>query len=218
MNVRRGYCMTLNFKLSFSRRIRIWLMTGWLGILFGGVFYLFWYNEWIYSLPTPVPEKHITRQMGEYVDIGHEFETNSNKPVFLHFFNPTCPCSKFNIPHFKSLVKKYGDQINFAIVVMSNDAYSVQKIQDKFNLTVPVSFDTTLAISCGVYSTPQAVILDSNRNLYYRGNYNKSRYCTDSKSDYAQMAIDSLLNYTPEPVFGTLAIEAYGCQLPNCTK
>ena len=193
-------------------------MIVWMGMLFAGVFFLFWYNEWIYSLPTPVPKEHIVIQVGEYVDISHQFQTDLNKPVFLHFFNPTCPCSKFNIPHFKSLVKKYGDQITFAIVVMSKDPYSVQKIQDKFNLTVPVSFDTTLAISCGVYSTPQAVILDTKRKLYYRGNYNKSRYCTNVNSDYARMAIDSLLNHTSEPVFSTLAVKAYGCQLPNCTK
>lgn len=31
-----------------------------------------------------------------------------------------------------------------------------------------------IAISCGVYSTPQAVIIDGNGQLFFRGNYNKT--------------------------------------------
>ena len=78
-------------------------------------------------------------------------------------------------------------------------------------------FDKSIAVLCGVYSTPQAVLLDTNHKLYYRGNYNKSRYCTDKNSDYARMAIDSLLHHH-EPVNNEYALKAYGCQLPGCTK
>jgi hypothetical protein len=71
---------------------------------------------------------------------------------------------------------------------------------------------------CGVYSTPQAVIIDRNQKLYFRGNYNKSRYCTDKSSNFGQMAIDSILKNKAEPHMSELATIAYGCQLPNCTK
>jgi hypothetical protein len=52
--------------------------------------------------------------------------------------------------------------------------------------------------------------------LYYRGNYNKSRYCTDKKTEYARMALDALLNNNANIGFDQLAIKAYGCQLPKC--
>ena len=58
----------------------------------------------------------------------------------------------------------------------------------------------------------------ADHNLYYRGNYNKTRYCTDAESNYAQMAIDSLLKQNNSPSFNALALRAYGCSLPNCTK
>jgi len=194
------------------------LLILWLTVLLAGIGSIFWYNEWVYSLPTPVPNRLVKKQMGEYVHMPRSFNSDTSKPVFLHFFNPTCPCSKFNIPHFKSLVKKYGEKVNFEIVVMSKDPYSAEQIQDKFDLQIPVLFDTTIAIACGVYSTPQAVILDTHRKLYYRGNYNKSRYCTDVKSNYAEMALDSLFTNTVNPVFNPIAVTAYGCQLPNCRK
>jgi hypothetical protein len=194
------------------------LIVTWLIIIFSGICLLFWQNEWKYNMPTPIPANYHVVKPGEIININYPLVSKENKPLFLHFFNPTCPCSKFNISHFRSLVKKYNDKINFAVVVMSNDTYTVKNIQDKFGLTIPVLFDKSLAASCGVYSTPQAVLIDVDHKLYYRGNYNKSRYCTDPNSNYAQQAIDSLLANRFKLIFSEAAIKSYGCQLPNCTK
>ena len=195
------------------------LLITWLILILSAISFMFWDSEYKYSLPTPVPSAYHPTKPGEHINLPGKLSFLQNKPVFFHFFNPACPCSRFNIPHIQSLVKKYGDKINFAIVVMSKDSsYTEQSIRDKFDLAVPVLFDKTIATSCGVYSTPQAVILDANHNLYYRGNYNRSRYCTDSKSNFAQMALDSLLNNNHTPLFSELATTSYGCQLPNCTK
>jgi thiol-disulfide isomerase/thioredoxin len=187
-------------------------------VTFSSMACIFWYTDWKYSLPTPVPAQYHPITSGSYIDLAGKLPVPGNKPVFLHFFNPDCPCSRFNIPYFKSLVKKYGDKISFAIVVLNNQTYTAKEIQEKFDVGLPVSFDSTIAAACGVYSTPQAVLLDASHHLYYRGNYNKNRYCTDPRSNYAQMAIDSLFGNIPRPVFTSLALKAYGCQLPVCTK
>jgi len=197
---------------------RKWLLASLLTLIFSGIGLLFWYNELVYSLPTPVPGNYQEVKPGSQVSLEKYFEAENGKPVFLHFFNPSCPCSKFNIPHFKSLVKKYGSQATFAIAVMSKDEYTTAEIQDKFGLNIPVLFDKSLPASCGVYSTPQAVILNKNHTLYFRGNYNKSRYCTDKKTNYAEIAIDALVHNSPEPTFDEAALKAYGCQLPTSCK
>jgi len=202
-----------------KEKIVKWLVIPWLGIIFSGIALLFWHNEFVYSLPTPVPINYHAVNLGQIIDLDGKLKSVDNKPVFLHFFNPGCPCSRFNIPHFKSLVKQYGDRVSFAIVVLNKDKNCTQEeIQDKFDLTIPVSFDNSIAVTCGVYSAPQAVILDTNHKLYYRGNYNKSRYCTDKTSDFAQIALDSLLNHNHTPLFSTLATTAYGCQFSTCKK
>jgi hypothetical protein len=177
---------------------------------------LFWRNEWVYSLPTPVPLNYMAVSPGSTIDFRVKFAPDNGKPLFLHFFNPDCPCSRFNIRHFKSLVKQYGKEVNFGIVVVNNNAYTAKEIQDKFDLPIPVSFDSAVAAACGVYSTPQAVIIDTNHKLYYRGNYNRTRYCADKKSEYARMALDSLLDHRVLVAFDRLAVTAYGCQLPSC--
>jgi hypothetical protein len=194
------------------------LTIAWVLAIFTGIVYIFWFTDWKYSLPTPIPKEYHQVAAGTSIDLAGKLPVADDKPVFLHFFNPDCPCSRFNIPYFKSLVRKYKDKISFAIVVLNNQAYTAKEIQNKFDLSVPISFDSTLAAACGVYSTPQAVLLDANHRLYFRGNYNKSRYCSDSRSNYAQMAIDSLFGNIPRPVFASYALKAYGCQLPVCTQ
>jgi len=192
---------------------------GFLLCIFSAIGGLFWYTEWRYNLPTPLPGKYQAVKAMEHIELANRFTPAKQGAVFLHFFNPDCPCSKFNIPHFKSLVTEYESKVNFAVVVLTNDKkYTAEKIQQKFGLTVPVLFDSSLAASCGVYSTPQAVLLDDNRSLYYRGNYNRSRYCTDKKSNYAQQALDSLLANKQQPRFNGFALKAYGCTLPICSK
>lgn len=187
----------------------------WLGVLFTGIIALFWYQEWIYQLPTPVPEGYQFVKINDVVDI-KVLATTSGRPALLHFFNPKCPCSRFNIPHFKSLVRQYGSKVDFIVVVMSEKKYTISEIQNKVGENVQVVMDSTIARVCGVYSTPQAVIVDGKRRLIYRGNYNKSRYCTSTKTEYARMTLDSMLTEKLIPEFDQFALTAYGCQIPLC--
>jgi hypothetical protein len=199
------------------------LVFGFLTLMFLGIAFLFWRNEWIYNLPTPVPEKYQPVDRGATIELPATLKSaaalkSGPKPLFLHFFNPDCPCSRFNMTYFRTLVKQYGDQVDFAIVVLNNKDYTEDEVQRKYELRIPVLFDSSIAVRCGVYSTPQAVILDADRKLYYRGNYNRSRYCTDTKSNYAQQALDGLLRKRIDLRFDRLALTAYGCRLPNCKK
>jgi hypothetical protein len=190
----------------------------WLMLLSGGVGAIFWYNDWRYNLPTPVPANYISVNMGTPMHLPEKVQFNRSRPLFLHFFNPLCPCSRFNMPHFKSLVQLYSKDVDFGIVVMSSRNYTPKDIQEKYDLVLPVYFDTAIAVSCGVYSTPQAVIIGQDQKLFYRGNYNKTRYCADKDTEFARMALDSLVQGHLVQQFNPLAVKAYGCSLPNCNK
>jgi hypothetical protein len=190
----------------------------WLCIIALTIGGIFWYNDYIYNLPTPVPTGYTSVKNGKHIVVGPQINFKNNKPLFLHFFNPDCPCSRFNVSHFKTLVKQYSSQTNFVVVMMTNKGYTPAEVKKRFDLDVPVIADSALALACGVYSTPQAVILNNKSNLYYRGNYNSSRYCTDEKTAYAQMALVALLQNAHPVNFNPLALTAYGCSLPNCRK
>jgi hypothetical protein len=205
------------------------IVIGCLFLLFLGIVALFWRNEWVYGLPTKVPENYKPVDLGSTIDLGSTFDLGSticlagkagsgHRPLFLHFFNPDCPCSRFNIAHFKSLVSQYGKDVDFRMVVLTNKNYTAREIQDRFDVRIPVVFDSSIAVACGVYSTPQAVIINTDGRLYYRGNYNRSRYCTDKNSNYAQLALLGILHKDLNMVFDGHALTPYGCNLPECKK
>ena len=199
------------------------MVVAWLFFLASCIGVLFWRSEWKYSLPTPLPAHYHEVARGTSVALPKELSQRSilsPKGVFLHFFNPDCPCSRFNMPVFRSLVQQYGQQVRFAIVLMTDKQYTDGQIRARFDLppSVPVLRDTTLAARCGVYSTPQAVIIDAHENLFYRGNYNRARYCTDEKTGFAKIALEGLLHNDLAQSFSPLALKAYGCQLPTCKQ
>src|ERR1700761_6085426 len=108
------------------------LLIGWLIILLFAVGALFWYNDYVYHLPTPVPFNYKPTVRGQIIKLTGPLETVNGKPLFLHFFNPACPCSRFNLATFNDLVKQYHQQVNFVVVVMSNKVYTAKEIQDRF--------------------------------------------------------------------------------------
>lgn len=181
----------------------------------------FWYQDLQYAIPTPKPPGLVQISVGKQVDITGLLPVTmqKNKIRLLHFFNPNCPCSRFNVDHLQYLTRHYGANVQFiAVLQVEKDEYEValEKFRD-LKLNMKVVIDTTGAIAdyCGVYSTPQAVVLDSTFHLYYRGNYNLSRFCTNSSTEFARIALDSLLKGAQLPVFEQKeATVAYGCELP----
>jgi len=75
--------------------------------------------------------------------------------------------------------------------------------------------DRAIARTCGVYSTPQFVLIDSRGALFFRGNFNLSRYCSDERAQFARIAIESLCAGRRLPDFPAAATTAYGCEVPR---
>ncbi len=100
------------------------------------------------------------------------------------------------------------------MVVNSEEKVEPAKSLIDDEITIVVDSDKKLANACGVYSTPQAAIIQTSNRLYFRGNYNRSRYCTSKESNFVQMALDSLVADKRPPIFNELATNSYGCSLP----
>ena len=185
-------------------------------VTFGGVLALFYIQEVRYWLPTPVPDNYKVVQTGAIVDIP-TIQTGRKK--FIHFYNPNCPCSKFNFSTYKSLIRDYHRDFDCYAVIQNTTkgmAETDLSYLKKLGVKVIADQNKAIAVACGVYSTPQVVLLDEQNHLYYRGNYNKTRYCTNPATNYAQTAIDSLLRETYY-LFPVSATVSYGCDLERST-
>jgi hypothetical protein len=177
---------------------------------------IFWFQEMQYLMPTPVPADYKVVRPDELINYDSALlPQQHNRPKLLHFFSPDCPCSRFNLKHFKALNKEYSNKVDFYVVVDSQEKAERAKELVDSDITIVVDRDKSLANACGVYSTPQAAIIEASNELYFRGNYNKSRYCTNKDSNFVQMALDSMVAKREPPIFNELATNSYGCSLPT---
>ena len=177
-----------------------------------------WYQDMRYALPTPRPRGLVQAPVGSSLAARIQaagLDVPNGQPVALHFYNPDCPCSQFNLDHLRKLVRSYGSQVRF-IAVVEGDRHGLAAF-DSAGLNVPANLDShgAIAAACGVYSTPQAVLLDAEGKLYYRGNYNSARYCVSPASEYVRIALESLVAGQPSPTFTPGATVAYGCAIPR---
>lgn len=177
--------------------------------------WVFWDQDVRYSLPTPTPAGLRQPALGTTVNLPPSLALppgSDARPLLLHFYNPDCPCSRFNRDHVAGLLKRHGERVTFVAVLEHDAAHA----DEDSGLDLPHLVDAhgELAALLGVYSTPQAVLLDSERRLVFRGNYNTSRYCSDPGTEFVRLAIEALLDgRTYEPP--AAAMVSYGCELPE---
>ena len=137
-------------------------------------------------------------------------------PTLLHFFNSDCPCSRFNLSYFRQLVKTYNKDVQFVVVLQGSTASYPLADFERYDLPVRLVHDDKeqIANQLGVYATPQAVIILEDK-LYYRGNYNRARYCTLPGTNFTEIALKQAILGYPLPLLDPKAFITYGCQLPT---
>jgi hypothetical protein len=176
---------------------------------------VYWQQELQYALPTPRPVdlQQIPRGAVQPLPaiLTCRVALAADRPVLLHFYNPDCPCSRFNRDHVQALQLRYGDRVQFVEVV---EADSADAPASGTGAPAVSDRDGAIARACGVYSTPQALLLDADRRVAFRGNFNVNRFCDAQATQFVRQAIDALLHATAAPL-DPRAQEAYGCPLPS---
>ena len=179
-----------------------------------------WKQDLQYALPTPIPASYKAVPQFAVLALPDSMAPHTSqeatRPMLLNFFNPDCPCSRFNLDHVRALQQRYGTRVRCITVVETQDSREGLRNFGALHLAGEFVADTQgkIAAAYGVYSTPQAVILDAENRLIYRGNYNTGRYCAEPQSEYARLALDALLSHATLPHFSDTATRAYGCALP----
>lgn len=102
------------------------------------------------------PDFTMTDASGEEVKLSDFF----GKPVVLNFWASWCGPCKSEMPHFEDAYQKYGEDINFVIVNLTDGARETVEAASDFieeqGYTFPLYFDTNTegAMTYGTYSIP----------------------------------------------------------------
>lgn len=188
---------------------------------------MFWYQDLRYSLPTPKPPTLAAVTQGEAVTLpgGIAPSKTDHRPLLLHFFNPGCPCSRFNAEHVRELHERFAGRVRFIAVLQVEELPTADE-RDKClavaeaalgpGLETVIDEGGKIAAACGVYSTPQAVFLTAgdHHTVLFRGNYNASRYCADPRTEFVRLALEAYVKGEPPPPEPPAATLSYGCELP----
>lgn len=180
---------------------------------------VFWYQDWRYSLPTPRPQTLRQPDVGEVIELPSlgKITPADQRPMLLHFFNPACPCSRFNVDHVRELIAKFENQVRVVAVLEASEPAAALEQFARLNLNCSAVVDTNgdIARLVGIYSTPQGVVLDEHSRLHFRGNYNRGRYCTAAESEFVRLSLENCLDHRPPLTFSAAATVALGCELPT---
>jgi hypothetical protein len=207
-------------QLALSPGARSILAGAFAGVMLGAIGWAFWHQDWQYSRPTPRPPDVRRPALASRVALPPPIErlraSRPGQPMLLHFFNPACPCSRFNVDHVRALETRFRSRVLIVAVLGDGEPAAMRAAYDTLALDVPhyVDADRHLARALGVYATPQAAVLDAEGRLYYQGNYNRTRYCRDHETEYARLALDAVLAGEPPHAYPAEAETAYGCPLP----
>jgi hypothetical protein len=184
---------------------------------------IFWQQDWKWGLPTPRPAHLKQPAVGSVPALPAAIvalaDASPERPLMLHFFNPDCPCSRFNQDHVRDLVRAHRSTTTFVAVIEPEDGparrEAVAEVTRRLGVPAILDADGSIAKAFGVYASPQAVLLTTGGALYYRGNYNLARYCTDARTEFARIALERLLAGEPAYDAPAAATVAYGCPLPR---
>ena len=100
-----------------------------------------------------------------------ELSSKKGKPIILNFWASWCPPCKAEMPDFEEAYKKYGNEVEFMMVNLT-DGYqeTLQKAKEHVSsngYTFPVYFDTesTGAYAYNISSVPATYVIDAEGNI-----------------------------------------------------
>lgn len=105
----------------------------------------------------------------------HKLSDFQGKPVVLNFWASWCGPCKSEMPDFQAAFEKYGDEIHFLMINLTDGVQetvdSASGFIDKQGYTFPVYYDTAIsaAMAYGVTSIPVTYFIDSDGNLVAYG-------------------------------------------------
>ena len=182
-------------------------------LIAGGFFVvltILWNQEFKYYLPS-----------GNYSELPLEQELDldfieSGKPSFFHFFSKECKSSRVNIDHVNPLFEKYADVANFYIICDSKESAAyldrIQSISSKVKIIEDGSHK--ISQSLNVKSLPYALIINTDKTLFFGGNYNnKNGLCGPSDIIWSSpaLALKFLSEQKKLPLFPDHQLAFVGC-------
>ncbi len=144
-------------------------------------------------------------------------ESSSQKSVLIHFWDPSCLCSRFNTQHVQQLIETFGPQGVRFIVILNDTIPSPEEFVQQASTLFPGATlirASQLALPSQVPASPATAILDQHGQLSYFGPYTLGALCLPSGDGLVETVLKSLLAGR-QAVPGSIAGSGCFCAWPT---
>lgn len=151
--------------------------------------------------------------------VNKEQQSNKLKPIsVVHFWNPDCPCNRFNEVHVKKIISDYADKnVQFTIVVSGKNT-KLRKLREErarkiFSHSAVKNIYSDWSMDKGPPSSPAVAVINSSGELVYFGPYSLGANCSADKGKFVEKVLDQLKDekQRQKKQLNTLAV---GCFCP----
>lgn len=210
---------------AWRERLAGGLILGW-AVLTAGAF---WFYEFRFLMPIappadaatgpaigePAPDLKLRTIDGASLDL----RAPGTRAVYLHFWNPDCPCSRFNEAKVRRLSAEYLPKgVRFVVLVEAPQGAKERAMSQAVrSLGLPMLWDDErqVAKAMGLFTSPAGCLIDEQGILQFRDTYASTAYCSSESSDSLEEALElmvagKVIPHRPKP--------AYGCVLPKAKE
>jgi hypothetical protein len=175
---------------SKSKNSLAWLLvaTWLLGVVFAfWWFELRWYQQVTFEYHDAVFD---SRTMMPDATMGASIKPDAVAKV-IHYFDPECPCTRFNTEHVLELMERYqASGVKFEVRVPNTAG--LEKALKIFSAPVQI-----VEYAAAPVASPAALVLDSAGLVHYIGPYSPGAVCSTRSGDFVSIVLDDLLEGRP---------------------
>ncbi len=111
-----------------------------------------------------------------------------HRATVVHYFDPACPCTRFNTAHVQELMATYLPKGVAFVIKVPNEA--ARQLAHQTFKQVPI--DVVAAKNAPVAS-PAALVLNPLGQPEYVGPYSPGAVCTSKTGDFVGLALDDVI-------------------------
>ena len=127
-----------------------------------------------------------------------DYSLDKKTPIsVIHFWNPDCPCNRFNEVHVKKIISDYADKnVKFTVVVggSSKEERHQRQVLAKqvFNHIAVKEIRSDWPMHKGPPSSPAVGVINGQGELVYFGPYSLGARCAPDKGQFVESVLDGL--------------------------
>jgi hypothetical protein len=115
--------------------------------------------------------------------------SDQSAAIVVHYYDPKCPCTRFNNEHVLELITTYQAKgVHFMVKVPDEAAKrSAQGVFGDVEVQV-------ISASSAPSASPAALVVDAQGLPVYVGPYSPGAVCTSKSGDFVGLALDDMLS------------------------